>query len=156
MIVKFQIQLKDPDGIDESIFHAARKEIPEPGALFQKRVSELTAIANRWIDGEYLTIEIDTEKNTCEVVGKSSAVNEVLSARAKEAREEILSHGSSSSCPISVGELMKDRAALSAKLTELVEDFCVKYGLPISCVDVKLQRYAAIISKTTAYVQVNL
>jgi hypothetical protein len=73
--MKFQISFKDPDGVANSIQEAINNDLPKD--LDENEFEELTEgrkilleeATKRWIKwGEYVTIEIDTEKNTCVVV----------------------------------------------------------------------------------------
>lgn len=73
--MKFQITLKDPDGVYEGIREAARASLPlglEPDELeelIDGRHKKLSAFSRPWIKyGEYVTIEFDTESNTAVVV----------------------------------------------------------------------------------------
>jgi hypothetical protein len=68
--MKIKIQLKDPDGVYDSIKEAARKSVreikelteEEQSALEEKRHQDLASKCRKWIEyGEYVTIEIDTE-----------------------------------------------------------------------------------------------
>jgi hypothetical protein len=73
--MKFQISFKDPDGVSNSIQEAINDNLPKD--LDENEFEELTESrkilieesTKRWIKwGEYVTIEIDTEENTCVVV----------------------------------------------------------------------------------------
>ncbi len=59
----FKIHLKSPDAIDQSISDAV-----DNGDIQKDDVDECSDAASRWFTyGEYLTIEIDTDKGTCVV-----------------------------------------------------------------------------------------
>jgi hypothetical protein len=73
--MKFQISFKDPDGVSDSIQEAINNDLPkdldenEFEELTESRKMLIEESTKRWIKwGEYVTIEIDTEKNTCVVV----------------------------------------------------------------------------------------
>ncbi len=62
--MKFQVTMKAPDALYEAIRQAVLKA-PEDDDLRQ----ELIEKCERWFKwGEYLTVEIDTEAMTCQVV----------------------------------------------------------------------------------------
>lgn len=74
--MKFQVSMKNPDALDEAIQEAARTSLlaskdiddDEVGLLMEHRCEKLRAICKQWFEhGEYLTVEIDTEANTCVV-----------------------------------------------------------------------------------------
>lgn len=75
--MKIRITFKDPDGVFESIREAVCNEIfkikelsdEEKGLLEEKRHESLAEKCEPWIqNGEYVTIEIDTEAKTAVVV----------------------------------------------------------------------------------------
>ena len=75
--MKFQVQMKDPDVLHDAIQEAVEKQIKEVGitdkdeieALSEKRREKVAAICSAWFRySEYLTVEIDTDANTCIVV----------------------------------------------------------------------------------------
>lgn len=79
--MKIRITCKTPDCLDDAIEEAISnergiEEIPneeDEGELDQKE--ELHAICSRWVRyGEYVTIEIDTEKNTAVVLERDEDV----------------------------------------------------------------------------------
>lgn len=74
--MKVKIQLKDPDGIWESIREAAESSTGdteglddnELEAIAEARRRKLEEQCSPWIDcGEYVTIEIDTDAGTAKV-----------------------------------------------------------------------------------------
>lgn len=73
----FRITMKDPDGVYDSIRCASRaalydlpREVDDTALEMEKNLSEKNEeICRRWfLYREYLTVEIDTEAGTCEVV----------------------------------------------------------------------------------------
>lgn len=75
--MKFKVQMKDPDTLDDAIVDAVTAELNAQGvtddderqALREVRVGKARACAARWFRyGEYLTVELDTEEKTCVVV----------------------------------------------------------------------------------------
>lgn len=72
--MKLKVTLKDPDALYDGISEALEedlKELPEDEkeALEEIRREKLTTIANKWFKwGEYITVEIDTDQNTCVVM----------------------------------------------------------------------------------------
>ena len=74
--MKFQITLKDPDGVFDSVQDAARQSvgaitgisIDERESLVESRRVELDEKIRKWFQyGEYLTVEIDTDADTIQV-----------------------------------------------------------------------------------------
>lgn len=75
----FKIQMKDPDGVYESVRDAAQSSLGEAKGLTEteleklceSRRDELDTLIRKWFQyGEYVTVEIDTEAMTatvCEV-----------------------------------------------------------------------------------------
>lgn len=60
--MKINVYLKDPDALHEAIREARRKgsDVDEP---------QINRIAAKWFKyGEYLTVELDTETETCVLV----------------------------------------------------------------------------------------
>jgi len=66
--------MKNPDALDEAIQEAVRTDISrskdiaadEVDLLMEHRCEKLRAICKQWFEhGEYLTVEVDTEANTC-------------------------------------------------------------------------------------------
>lgn len=80
--MKFRVTMKDPDGVYESLRAAARTSVKDvviglsPAAaktVITAQLEELEERAGSWIrGGEYLTVEIDTETNTCVVVPRDA------------------------------------------------------------------------------------
>lgn len=75
----FRVTFKDPDGPYDDIREAAKNAagaIPgidddERQAIVEARVEKLRKLTARWFEfGEYVTIEIDTDKMTATVVEK--------------------------------------------------------------------------------------
>ena len=75
--MKFKVQMKDPDTLGDAIHDAvedAVKTIPdlaeeERDAVQEKRQEAIGNLCAKWFEyGEYLTVEIDTEAQTCVVV----------------------------------------------------------------------------------------
>ena len=74
--MKFKIQMKDPDGVYDSVTEAANASSQsvsgisddEREELAESRREELDEKIRKWFKyGEYLTVEIDTDKNTATV-----------------------------------------------------------------------------------------
>lgn len=75
--MKIRIALKDPDGVYDSIADAARDSVDgmtfmdddEKETFLEKRHGNLSNACRKFIEyGEYVTIEIDTETGTAEVI----------------------------------------------------------------------------------------
>ena len=75
--MKIKMQLKDPDGVYESIREAAEKQVSEMTGLresekesiIENRHEEISEQLEKWIEwGEYITIEFDTETATATVL----------------------------------------------------------------------------------------
>lgn len=74
--MKIKIQLKDPDGVYESIQAAVESSIENASGLDDNEIKELLESRRKkiegqcepWIEcGEYVTIEIDTDDGTATV-----------------------------------------------------------------------------------------
>jgi len=78
--MKFKVTLKDPDGVYESIEDAAKSAANEVAGVLElddedrasfveRKTEKLKKLCSKWFEyGEYLTVEIDTEAETCVVV----------------------------------------------------------------------------------------
>jgi hypothetical protein len=75
--MKFQLTFKDPDGVYESLKSELRESVDNiPGLsdnerndLMESRKEEMTEFIRKWVEyQEYVTIEFDTEANTCVVM----------------------------------------------------------------------------------------
>ena len=75
--MKFQITLKDTDSVYEAIEQAIDEELDkieeldedDKEKLKESRHEKISKICGQWFEyGEYLTVEIDTEANTCTVI----------------------------------------------------------------------------------------
>jgi len=75
--MKFKITFKDPDGVYESTRAAARSSVDlvegmqpdEKEELIELRYESMYESCRQWVKyGEYITVEIDTDLNTIEVV----------------------------------------------------------------------------------------
>lgn len=72
----FRVYMKDPDVLHDGIDEAIDEELKASGlpddeqeALREIRHEKAADVASRWFEyGEYLTVEIDTEKGTIRVV----------------------------------------------------------------------------------------
>lgn len=73
----FKVSMKDPDTLYDSVEEAVQDELErmtniddeERSMLQESRAEKVREQASRWFQyGEYLTVEIDTEKNTIRVV----------------------------------------------------------------------------------------
>lgn len=76
--MKFKVQMKDPDVLHDSIQEAVENELKGQGvgvtapdeveALSEIRRDKVRALCAKWFRyGEYLTVEIDTDADTCVV-----------------------------------------------------------------------------------------
>lgn len=74
--MKFTVSMKNPDALDEAIQDAVRKELAandgiaadEVDLLMEHRTEKIREACKQWFQyGEYLTVEVDTEANTCVV-----------------------------------------------------------------------------------------
>ena len=79
--MKFKLQLKDPDGVYESVQEAVGQEVAQIQGLSQAERKELTSRRvmetferlQRWVaGGEYLTLEVDIEAGTAVVLEQRS------------------------------------------------------------------------------------
>jgi nitrogen regulatory protein PII-like uncharacterized protein len=77
MMMKFQITMKDPDGVYDCMKDAAKEaaeqvtgvDEDEREGLVETKMEKIQKLAKQWFEyGEYLTVEIDTEAKTCVVV----------------------------------------------------------------------------------------
>ena len=76
--MKFKVTMKDPDTLYDAIGEAVEQAVSdtigvgdqdEREALIKVRVDKVKIICNKWFEyGEYLTVEIDTDAETCTVV----------------------------------------------------------------------------------------
>lgn len=74
--MKFKVYMKDTDVLHEGINDALDEELKASGlpddeqeALRELRYEKASDVADKWFQyGEYLTVEIDTEKETIRVV----------------------------------------------------------------------------------------
>lgn len=70
----FQVTMKDPDVLYDAINEALDEELKdwdedEADAVREIRHEKLSEMAGKWFEyGEYLTVEIDTDKQTIRVV----------------------------------------------------------------------------------------
>lgn len=72
----FQVTMKDPDQLQDAVSDAVSETIrdmpeDEGEAVHELRVMKALDVASKWFEyGEYLTVEIDTEKETIRVIPK--------------------------------------------------------------------------------------
>ena len=68
--MKYRITLKDPDGVWEGIRDAAYSQgIPPGHELYLQKVEDIYEEVGKWFGYlEYITLEIDTDAQTCVVV----------------------------------------------------------------------------------------
>jgi predicted metal-dependent phosphoesterase TrpH len=75
--MKIRMQLKDPDGVSDSIQEAVEKSVAASGitdedereALIEARTEKAGKAIGKWVEyGEYLTVEFDTDAGTATVV----------------------------------------------------------------------------------------
>lgn len=77
--MKIKITMKDPDGVFDSVKEAVQREVeklqlPEDEAesLIELRTEKTNKLLRKWFEsGEYLTVEVDTEAETCTVEERS-------------------------------------------------------------------------------------
>ena len=76
--MRFRVTMKDPDVLHDSINEALDKTMPpqlsrdEWEQIRESRAEDIKDVTNKWFEyGEYLTVEIDTEAQTCVVVPES-------------------------------------------------------------------------------------
>ena len=82
--MKFRITMKDPDSQYDAVQEAAEEVVrSDPGfasllkeereMVIEARKTTLAKFADQWMEyGEYVTLEFDTEANTCVVVKEKS------------------------------------------------------------------------------------
>ena len=75
--MKFKVQMKDPDTLEDAIDEAVKKIViegvdkEEIEMIREHRKDSIRGLCNKWFEyGEYLTVEIDTDANTCTVIEK--------------------------------------------------------------------------------------
>jgi hypothetical protein len=74
--MKFKVSMKDPDTLYDAINDALEEELEPLGldedeseAVADVRRGKIREVCSKWFRyGEYLTVEIDTEAETCTVV----------------------------------------------------------------------------------------
>lgn len=75
--MKFNITMKDPDGVYDSVTEAAKEsvkdmkitDLDDADDILETRTDSLMEIIGEWFKyGEYLTVEVDTETKTIKVV----------------------------------------------------------------------------------------
>ena len=75
--MKFKVTMKDPDTLYDAIREAVKDEVQkiegvdaeEKEGIIETRIEDTAKAASKWFEyGEYITVEIDTEANTCVVV----------------------------------------------------------------------------------------
>ena len=80
--MKFRVTLKDPDvlhdAINEAVVGVVNKMIgldaDERDAVVDRRQEKIAGLCSQWFRyGEYLTVEIDTDAQTCVVVAGEEA-----------------------------------------------------------------------------------
>lgn len=72
----FRVTLKDPDVLYDSINESLDEELKASGlsddeqeAIRELRYEKISELASKWFEyGEYLTVEIDTDKETIKVI----------------------------------------------------------------------------------------
>ena len=76
--MKFRVKMKDPDTLYEAVEEAVAKSVKgldltaeERDEVAEVRAEKVRDACSKWFEyGEYLTVEIDTDQMTCEVVPK--------------------------------------------------------------------------------------
>lgn len=74
--MKIRIQMKDPDTMPDAVTDAVREELRASGlpkdeqdVLYEVRSDKIRGICAKWFRySEYLTVEVDTEAQTCTVI----------------------------------------------------------------------------------------
>ncbi len=75
--MKFRITMKDPDGVQDALREATEESLKdmkglsrdEAASLYEARHESITESLRPWFEySEYLTVEIDTEANTCVII----------------------------------------------------------------------------------------
>lgn len=75
--MKFTVTMKDPDTLHDAIESAVREELEavkeldadDREALAESRREKVSEICGKWFEyQEYLSVEIDTEADTCTVI----------------------------------------------------------------------------------------
>ena len=73
--MKIEILFKNPDALEESVKEALEDlkidgvSDDELERVKESRKEEILELCNKWFEyGEYLKVEVDTERKTCEVV----------------------------------------------------------------------------------------
>jgi len=75
--MKIKVTMNDPDTLSDAIRYAVENSVRKMGidgdeerlAVTVARRTKIAHIASQWFDeGEYLTVEIDTEAQTCVVL----------------------------------------------------------------------------------------
>lgn len=75
--MKFRVTMKDPDTLHDAINDAVRAEVAkleltdadEVEAVAENRREKVGKLCDKWFEyGEYLTVEVDTDAQTCVVV----------------------------------------------------------------------------------------
>ncbi len=66
--MKFTVTLKTPDALYDSLQDAVQNETGGDEDRYHELFDETMKLCERWFKyGEYVTLEIDTEKKTCKV-----------------------------------------------------------------------------------------
>lgn len=76
--MKFRVQLKDPDVLQDAIQEAVERDVQAMGLsgdeaelLVEARVEKISSACSKfWEYGEYLEVEHDTDAGTCVVVAR--------------------------------------------------------------------------------------
>lgn len=74
--MKIRIQMKDPDTMHDAVADAIREQLRASGlpkdeqqALYEVRSDKIRGICAKWFRySEYLTVEVDTDAETCTVL----------------------------------------------------------------------------------------
>lgn len=70
--MKFRVTMKNPDALYDGIRDAVSDEHGVLDKTGSNKVRAVYESCKRWFDnGEYLTVEVDTEEGTCVVVEQS-------------------------------------------------------------------------------------
>lgn len=76
--MKFTVTMKDPDTLNDCIREAVETDVnaldlaeDEQEAVAERRIEKVREVCSKWFKyGEYLSVEIDTDTQTCTVLEK--------------------------------------------------------------------------------------
>jgi hypothetical protein len=70
------IVFKDPEAMANACEDLRNRLTDETASEeeIEEKIEELNEVADRWVDVEYITLRIDTEKKTCEILKSPTAL----------------------------------------------------------------------------------